>query len=106
MKIVLLEHIQKLGQIGDIVDVKSGYARNYLLPFQKALRATDKNIRHFDITTFCHLTDMNKHSTPELLEVQVEALPIGVENVLRIAVQRGPARVSATIPPINALRND
>tara|TARA_A100001011_G_scaffold307112_1_gene322337 strand:+ start:347 stop:1042 length:696 start_codon:yes stop_codon:yes gene_type:complete len=48
MKIVLLEHIKKLGQMGDIVDVKSGYARNFLLPFHKALRATEKNIKYFD----------------------------------------------------------
>ena len=44
MKIVLLERVQKLGQMGDIVDVKSGYARNFLLPFHKALRATEQNI--------------------------------------------------------------
>ncbi|GIR39150.1 MAG: hypothetical protein CM15mP50_6610 [Rhodobacterales bacterium] len=42
MKIVLLERINKLGQMGDIVDVRSGYARNFLLPFKKALRATKK----------------------------------------------------------------
>ena len=44
MKIVLLERINKLGQMGDIVDVRSGYARNFLLPFKKALRATKENI--------------------------------------------------------------
>ena len=44
MKIVLLERINKLGQMGDIVDVRSGYARNFLLPQKKALRATKDNI--------------------------------------------------------------
>jgi len=48
MKIVLLERVQKLGQMGDIVDVKSGYARNFLLPFHKALRATEQNIKYFE----------------------------------------------------------
>lgn len=48
MKIVLLERIQKLGQMGDIVDVRSGYARNFLLPFRKALRATEQNIKYFE----------------------------------------------------------
>ena len=48
MKVVLLERVQKLGQMGDIVDVKSGYARNFLLPFHKALRATEQNIKYFD----------------------------------------------------------
>ena len=47
MKIVLLERINKLGQMGDIVDVKSGYARNFLLPLKKALRATKENINFF-----------------------------------------------------------
>ena len=48
MKIVLLERVQKLGQMGDIVDVKSGYARNFLLPFRKALRATEQNIQYYE----------------------------------------------------------
>ena len=47
MKIVLLERINKLGQMGDIVDVRSGYARNFLLPQKKALRATKDNIDYF-----------------------------------------------------------
>ena len=47
MKIVLLERINKLGQMGDIVDVRSGYARNFLLPRKKALRATKENIHYF-----------------------------------------------------------
>ena len=43
MKIILLDKIQRLGEIGDIVDVNSGYARNFLIP-QKAAFASDKNI--------------------------------------------------------------
>ena len=43
MEVILLEHVEKLGKMGDIVNVKSGYARNYLLPQNKALRATDAN---------------------------------------------------------------
>lgn len=40
MEVVLLERVAKLGQMGDVVSVKDGYARNYLLPQSKALRAT------------------------------------------------------------------
>ena len=47
MELILLERIEKLGQMGDVVTVKSGYARNYLLPQKRALRATKKNIEHF-----------------------------------------------------------
>ena len=43
MDIILLEHIEKLGGLGEIVHVKNGYARNYLLPQKKALRATEEN---------------------------------------------------------------
>jgi len=48
MDIILLEKINKLGQMGDTVQVKSGYARNYLLPQGKALRATEANKKHFE----------------------------------------------------------
>ena len=44
MKIILLDKIQRLGEIGDIVDVNSGYARNFLIPQKKAAFASDKNI--------------------------------------------------------------
>lgn len=46
MQVILLERVEKLGQIGDEVTVKDGFARNFLLPQKKALRATESN-RHF-----------------------------------------------------------
>ncbi len=48
MQVILLERIGRLGQMGDIVTVKDGYARNYLLPQGKALRATDANKERFE----------------------------------------------------------
>ncbi len=48
MKIILLERIEKLGNLGDVVTVKDGYARNYLLPQGKALRATPANMERFE----------------------------------------------------------
>ncbi len=48
MEIILLERVENLGQVGDKVQVKAGYARNYLLPRKKALRATKENIAYFD----------------------------------------------------------
>ena len=44
MQIILLENIAKLGKIGDLVEVKNGYARNFLLRENKALRANKENI--------------------------------------------------------------
>ncbi len=48
MKVVLLERVENLGQIGDIAVVKDGFARNYLLPRHKALRATAANLKVFE----------------------------------------------------------
>jgi large subunit ribosomal protein L9 len=48
MEVILLERIEKLGQMGDLVTVKNGYARNYLLPQKKALRATGDNRERFE----------------------------------------------------------
>lgn len=48
MQVVLLERVEKLGAIGDVVTVKPGYARNFLLPQAKALRATNANMERFE----------------------------------------------------------
>jgi large subunit ribosomal protein L9 len=48
MQVVLLERVAKLGQMGEVVAVKDGYARNFLLPQGKALRATEANLKRFE----------------------------------------------------------
>ena len=48
MQVILLERIGRLGQMGDVVTVKDGYARNFLLPQKKALRATPENKARFE----------------------------------------------------------
>jgi large subunit ribosomal protein L9 len=48
MQVILLQRVAKLGQMGDVVNVKDGYGRNYLLPQGKALRANDGNIKSFE----------------------------------------------------------
>lgn len=48
MQVILLERVAKLGQMGDVVKVKDGYGRNFLLPQGKALRATEANIKGFE----------------------------------------------------------
>ncbi|HCB76577.1 50S ribosomal protein L9 [Sphingomonas yantingensis] len=48
MQVILLERVEKLGRIGDVVTVKDGFARNFLLPNKKALRANDANRRVFE----------------------------------------------------------
>ena len=49
MKVILMERIEKLGQMGDVVNVKPGFARNFLLPRGKAMRATEANRGHFEV---------------------------------------------------------
>ena len=48
MQVILLERIEKLGQMGDIVSVRDGFARNYLVPQRKAMRATKVNLAEFE----------------------------------------------------------
>lgn len=48
MEVILLERIERLGQMGDVVRVKPGYARNFLLPRKKALRKTKDNLTYFE----------------------------------------------------------
>ncbi len=48
MEVILLERVEKLGGIGDVVNVKNGFARNYLLPNKKALRANESNRKLFE----------------------------------------------------------
>src|SRR5579864_997961 len=48
VQVILLERVEKLGQMGQVVDVRPGYARNFLLPQKKALRATKENLAYFE----------------------------------------------------------
>lgn len=48
MEVILLERVENLGQMGDVVKVRAGYARNFLLPRNKALRATKNNVAYFE----------------------------------------------------------
>ena len=69
MQVILLQRIGRLGQMGDVVTVKDGYARNFLLPQEKALRATKENREKFE-TQRVHLEAHN-------LELKKEAEAVG-----------------------------
>jgi large subunit ribosomal protein L9 len=64
MQVILLERVEKLGQMGDVVKVKEGFARNFLLPRKKALRATKANMAHFE-TQKAQLEARNLHLKKE-----------------------------------------
>ena len=69
MEVILLERIRKLGQMGDVASVKDGFARNFLLPKGKALRANEKNRQKFE--------DERSHLEARNLELKTEASGVG-----------------------------
>ncbi len=75
--LILLERVDKLGQMGQIVKVKPGYARNYLLPQKKAMRATKENLAYFE-TQRAQLEANNLHRKSEAGDVagKVEGLTV------------------------------
>ncbi len=77
MEVILLERVHNLGQIGDVVKVRPGYARNFLLPTKKALRATEANKAKFE-SQRAQIEAMNleKRSEAEKVQSKVEGLKI------------------------------
>ena len=77
MDVILLERVHNLGQIGDVVKVKPGYARNFLLPNRKALRATDANKARFE-SQRAQIEAMNleKRSEAEKVRDKVDGLKV------------------------------
>lgn len=79
MKIVLLERIKTLGQMGDVVTVRPGYARNFLLPQKKALRATKANLSLFDTQRAqLEATNLKKKSEAEAVAITMSNVTIPV----------------------------
>jgi large subunit ribosomal protein L9 len=82
MQVILLERIGRLGQMGDVVRVRDGYARNFLLPQGKALRATDENRKQFE-TQRVHLEARNLE-----LKTEAEAVAGRLEGQSFIAIRQ------------------
>ena len=100
MEIILLEHVDKLGKMGDKVNVKNGYARNYLLPQNKALRATEANVAYFEKQK----AELEAHNK-QLLDAataKAEALKGYSAVLIRQAAETGQLYGSVTIRDIAA----
>ncbi len=69
MNVILLEKVRNLGNLGDTVDIKPGYARNYLLPEGKAVRATQKNLEQFQLRR----AELEKKASELLIEAEQRA---------------------------------
>jgi len=75
MDVILLERIEKLGQMGDVVSVKPGFARNYLLPQKKAMRATEANRRSFDgLRAQLETVNLEQRSEAETIATKLDGL--------------------------------
>lgn len=87
MEVILLERIEALGQMGDVVKVKPGYARNFLLPHRKAMRATKENLAHFE-TQRAQLEAQNlkRRQEAEAISAKIEGLQV---VILRQAGETG-----------------
>lgn len=87
MDVILLERVENLGQMGDVVGVKPGYARNFLLPQKKALRATKQNLSYFE-TQKARLEATNLQRREEATQVasKLEGLKV---VVIRQAAETG-----------------
>jgi large subunit ribosomal protein L9 len=72
MEVILLERVENLGQMGDVVNVKPGFARNFLLPQKKALRANDSNKKAFETQR----ADLEAHNLERKSEAEAAAKKI------------------------------
>jgi large subunit ribosomal protein L9 len=79
MEVILLQRIEKLGQMGEVVKVKAGFARNYLLPQRKALRATEANKARFEKQRAqLEATNLARREEAQKISGKVEGLTVVV----------------------------
>ncbi len=79
MQIILQQRVEKLGHIGDVVQVKDGYARNYLLPRKIALRATKENLKYFETQRAqIEAQNIQKKQEAEKISERMQDLPITI----------------------------
>ena len=94
VKVVLLQRVSKLGIIGDVVKVKPGYARNYLLPKKIALRATEENLKYFEEQR-AHIEAANAESRAEAVKIADKMKNLSV-TLIRQASEKGQLYGSVT----------
>jgi large subunit ribosomal protein L9 len=79
VSVVLLERIEKLGQMGQVVNVKPGFARNYLLPQKKAMRATKANLAYFETQRAqLEAANLNRKAEAEVVAAKLGGLRVVV----------------------------
>lgn len=77
VEVILLERVEKLGQMGQVVKVRPGYARNFLLPQKKALRATKENLAYFETQrSQLEAQNLQRRSEAEQVAQKLEGLSV------------------------------
>ena len=94
MEVILIENIEKLGKVGDVVKVKDGYARNYLIPKKKVLRANKENLKVFEQKkTFIEAEENKRKEKSEEITKKIKGLEI---LIIRNAAENGQLYGSVT----------
>ena len=82
MKVILLENVRKVGSIGEVIDVKRGYARNYLIAKRKALFASKENIKEVEkIKNDLNKKDLDRKNEAKVIEEKVKNKESTVEKL-------------------------
>lgn len=104
MQVILLERVEHLGQMGEIVKVRAGYARNYLIPQKKAAPATDENRKRFEAQRAqLEARNLERRREAEAVAAQLEGLRV---TLIRQAGESGQLYGSANAADIAAAVTD
>ena len=93
MRVILLEKVRNLGNLGETVDVKPGYGRNYLVPQKKAVFATAKNIAQFETQR----VELEKKAKKDLQEAQKRAVTLSAVELVITAEASEDGRLYGSI---------
>lgn len=98
MEVILLERIARLGGVGDVVKVRDGYGRNFLIPMKKALRASEENKKVFEERR--HIIEEQNAAAKAEAETKAKSLQDAKLTLIRQASQEGKLYGSVTIRDI------
>jgi large subunit ribosomal protein L9 len=93
MEVILLEKVGKLGVLGDKVSVKSGYGRNYLIPYSKAVPATKENIAQFE----ARRAELEKAAAESLAEAEARAEKLNAFSVTLVSKSGDEGRLFGSV---------
>lgn len=93
MQVILLEKIRKLGNLGDTVAVKAGYARNYLIPQSKAVFATPENVKHFETRR----AELEKKAQQDLSKAEKRAAQLNEISLVIAALSSDEGRLYGSV---------